>query len=98
MSRMTSLSFLDRGVRPGAAPARSRSLSHPRERVPARIAGARTQLLLDAQELIVLRHAVGARQRSGLDLARVGADREIGDGDVLGLAGAMGDDRRIPRA
>src|SRR5689334_12440740 len=44
------------------------------------------QLLLDAQQLVVLRHPVGAARRPGLDLTGVGGDREVGDGDVLGLA------------
>ena len=44
------------------------------------------QLLLDAQELVVFRGAVGARERAGLDLPAIGGDREVGDGGVFGLA------------
>ena len=40
------------------------------ERVAAGIAGDVAQLLLDAQQLVVLGHAVRARQRAGLDLQR----------------------------
>src|SRR4051812_6663234 len=53
------------------------------------------QLLFDAQQLVVLRDAIGARRRSRLDLSGVRRDREIGDGRVLGLAGAMRDDRGV---
>ena len=49
------------------------------ERVAARIARRVAQVLLDAQELVVLGDAVRARQRAGLDLAGVGADRDVGD-------------------
>src|SRR5688572_1541809 len=45
-----------------------------------------TQRLLDPQELVVLRHAVRARRRAGLDLAAAGGHGEVGDRRVLGLA------------
>ena len=51
------------------------------------------ELLLDPQQLVVLGDAVRASGRARLDLAAVGRHREIGDGRVLGLAGAVGDDR-----
>ena len=47
------------------------------------------QLLLDAQQLVVLRHPLAAGRRAGLDLAAVGGDGEVGDRGVLGLAGAV---------
>src|SRR2546430_8899162 len=47
------------------------------------------ELLLDAQELVVLGGAVGACQRAGFDLAAIGGDREVGDGGVFGLAGTV---------
>jgi hypothetical protein len=43
------------------------------------------ELLLDAQQLVVLRDALAAGGRAGLDLARVDRDGEVGDGRVLGL-------------
>ena len=46
----------------------------------AGIGGAGAQLFFDAQKLIVLRRAVRARQRAGLDLPAIGGDGEIGDG------------------
>ena len=51
--------------------------------------GARAELLLDPEQLVVLRDAVAARRRAGLDLAGAERDGEIGDRRVLGLAGAM---------
>src|SRR5436190_2527671 len=51
--------------------------------------------LLDAQELVVLRDAIGARRRAGLDLPAAGRDGEVGDRRVLGLAGAVRHDRAV---
>ena len=59
------------------------------ERGPARIHRFVTELLLDPKELVVLRDAIGARGRPGLDLAGVHGDGEVGDGRVLGLARAV---------
>ena len=64
----------------------------PRERRPAGIHGPLAELLLDPQQLVVLRDAIGAGGRAGLDLAGVGGDGEVGDRRVLGLAGAVRDD------
>ncbi len=44
------------------------------------------QLFFDAEQLVVLGHAVGTAQRTGLDLAAVGSHGDVGDGGVLGLA------------
>ena len=44
---------------------------------------------LDQQQSVVFRHAVRAAQRAGLDLPAIGGDGEVGDGRVLGLAGAV---------
>src|SRR3712207_4062371 len=52
------------------------------------VARGRAELLLDADELVVLGQAVGAAEGSGLDLTAVGRHREVGDGGVLGFAGA----------
>src|SRR5207245_10114986 len=43
------------------------------------------QLFLDAQQLVVLRGALAAGDRAGLDLARVDRDGDIGDEGGLGL-------------
>src|SRR6476660_2415731 len=53
------------------------------------VAGGVVELLLDAQQLVVLGDALGARGGAGLDLAAVGGDGEVGDGDVLGLPRAV---------
>jgi len=44
------------------------------------------ELLLDAQQLIILGDPVGAGQRTGLDLPATGGNGEIRDGRVLGFA------------
>src|SRR5262249_56253478 len=51
-----------------------------------------TKLLLDPEQLVVLRDAVASRRRAGLDLAGAERDGEIGDRRVLGLAGSVGHD------
>src|SRR5206468_5019838 len=51
--------------------------------------GRLAQVVLDAQQLVVLGDAVGPRRRAGLDLAAVGGDGQVGDRRVLGLAGAV---------
>ena len=49
------------------------------------IHGEVAQFFLDAEELVVLGHAVGAAQGTGLDLAAVGGHGDVGDGGILGL-------------
>ena len=49
------------------------------------------QLLLDAEQLVVLGDPVSAAGGAGLDLAGVGAHHDVGDGGILGLAGAVRD-------
>src|SRR5439155_22298272 len=73
-----------------AGDARVEGAPGPRRRV--------TQLFLDAQELVVLGGTLAARHRAGLDLARVDGDGEVRDEGVLGLAGAVRDDRAVARA
>src|SRR5258708_40024602 len=51
----------------------------------AAIARLRSEVLLDAQELVVFRSAVGTRERAGLDLPAIGGDSEVGDGGILGF-------------
>src|SRR6185369_16341576 len=48
-----------------------------------------TELLLDAQQLVVLRYAIGARRAACLDLTRTGRDGQIRNERVLGLAAAV---------
>src|SRR5262249_12130413 len=56
------------------------------DRAAAEIARLVIQLLLDAQELIILRRTVRAGERAGFDLPAIGGDREVGDGCILRLA------------
>src|SRR4029077_11701458 len=53
------------------------------------IDGRGSELLLDPDQLIVFGQPVGSRQRSGLDLAAIGCDREIGDRFKLGFSRAV---------
>src|SRR5688572_4769300 len=57
----------------------------------ARVRGHIAQVFLDAQQLVVLGHAVRTRERPGLDLARVRADGDVGDGRIFSLPGAVAD-------
>src|SRR5919112_5421539 len=59
------------------------------------VTGLRPELLLDADELVVLGEPVGAGERAGLDLPAVRRDGEVGDGRVLGFSRAMGHHRRV---
>src|SRR5688572_25276413 len=68
------------------------------KRIAAGVLRALAQLLLDAQELVVLGGPVGARERARLDLAGIAADGDVGDGRVLGLARTMRDHRGVTRA
>src|SRR5690606_36102549 len=64
------------------------------ERGTALVGRLVTQLLFDAQQLVVLGHPVGAAQRTGLDLTGSSTHGQVGNGVVLGLAAAVGDDGR----
>ena len=46
----------------------------------------------DAEQLVVLGHAIRAARRAGLDLAGVEGHGDVGDGRVFGLAGAVRND------
>ena len=53
-----------------------------------RVAG---ELLLDTKELVVLGQTLRAARGSGLDLTGAKSDNNVGNGEILGLAGAVGD-------
>ena len=55
----------------------------------AGVNGTGTQMLFDAEQLVVLGHALGAAGSTGLDLAGVQGHGQIGNGGVLGLAGTV---------
>ena len=56
------------------------------------IHGEVAQFFLDAEQLVVLGHTVGAAQRTGLDLAAVGGHGDVGDGGVLSLTRTVAGD------
>src|SRR3972149_2366162 len=66
----------------------------PFQYTPARVARPLPQLLLDAQEAVVLGGALAAGRRAGLDLAGAGGHGQVGDGGVLRLAAAVRDHTR----
>ena len=72
-------------------------LAQVEEGLLAGVLGDITQLLLDAEQLVVLGHPVGAAGGAGFDLGGVHRHHDIGNGHVLGLAGAVGDDGGVPR-
>ena len=55
----------------------------------AGVNGAAAQLLLNAQQLVVLCNTLGTAGSTGLDLAGVQRHGQIGNGGVLGLTGAV---------
>src|SRR5438132_9638318 len=63
------------------------------KRFAPEVEGGVVQLLVDAEEAVILGDALAARRSAGLDLARVRADHDIGDRRVLGLAAPVGDHR-----
>ena len=64
-------------------------------RVPAYVRRARPSSSSMRSSWLYLHDAIGAARRAGLDLARAGADRQVGDRRVFGLARAVRDDRRV---
>ena len=55
----------------------------------AEVLGLVGEGLFDAHKLVVFADAVGAAGAAGLDEAGVESDDEVGDGGVLGFAGAV---------
>src|SRR5579862_6404556 len=76
-------------------PCGSEYVTRARKRGPTRIQRIGSELLLDAQQLVVFRDAIRARRRTRLDLPGPERDGEVRDRRVLGLAGAMGDHRAV---
>ena len=72
------------------------SLGYLQNRAPG-INSLSTELLLDADELIVFRRPVGARERPGFYLPAVCGDGQVGDRGVLGLAGTVRHDGSVGR-
>lgn len=56
------------------------------------------EFILNAEQLVVFRDAVGARRRACFDLAGVGGDGDVGDRAVFRFAGAVRDDSRVAGA
>ena len=75
------------GERPSAS-----LTAHKRQRARAArpaVGGGLAEVGLDAQQLVVLGHAVRAGRGAGLDLPAVRRHGEVGDRGVLGLAAAV---------
>src|SRR5512136_1559777 len=67
----------------------------PGQRLPTPKDSAVAQILLDAEELVVLCDPVRSRGGAGLDLAGVRRHGKVGDGGVFRLPRAVGDDGRV---
>ena len=65
------------------------------ESVDAGVNSAVAQLLLDAEQLVVLCNTLGTAGSTGLDLAGVQSNSQVGDGGVLGLAGTVRGDSSV---
>ncbi len=72
------------------------STSNVVERRQSRVHCRLSQLLFNPQQLVVLGHSVTPARCAGLDLPGIESDHQVGYGDVLGLAAAVGDDRCPP--
>ena len=75
----------DLGVEPSAHAGAASGTTGPHHPEGGRLA----ELLLDAQQLVVLGDPVGPGRGAGLDLAAVGGHGQVGDGGVLGLPRAV---------
>ena len=84
----------ERRWRAAAARSAGRALRIGASARPAAVRGGLAELLLDAQQLVVLGDAVGPGRRAGLDLPAAGGDGEVGDRRVLGLARSGGSSPR----
>src|SRR5205814_368232 len=62
------------------------------------VAGGAAERFPDPRPPGAVGDAVGAAGGAGLDLPRVRRHGDVGDRRVLGLAAAVADDRRVPRA
>src|SRR6266540_6857700 len=65
------------------------------EGLAPRVSRGLPELLLDPKELVVFGGALPPRWSAGLDLPGIRGHGEIGDGGVLGLAGAMTDHHTV---
>ena len=59
------------------------------------VAGSRTELLFDAEKLVVLGHTVGAAGGTGLDLAGVRGNGDVSDRSIFRFARAVRDNGRV---
>ena len=78
-------SLLDSAVQATATRATSRHLA----KFLVTVTGLVAKFDLDLHETVVLGDTVGPAEGTGLDLAAVGGNRNVGDSGVLSLAGAM---------
>ena len=58
-------------------------------------AGGAAEGFFNAQELVIFGGALSAAGGAGFDLSGIDGDGKVGDGAVLGFAGAVGDNRGI---
>ena len=76
------------------APRGSYPLTFDVKRLHPREVGGTSQLLLNAQELVILGHPIASARSPRLDLARVQTHDDIGDGGIFRLTRAVRNDAR----
>src|SRR5438876_2601803 len=81
---VASILILVRLPRPALASFLRRPSRGPAVGPATGVSGGLAQLLLDPQKLVVFRRSLAPGKGAGLDLARIGGNREVGDGGVLG--------------
>ncbi len=55
------------------------------------------QAVLNAEQAVIFAHSLTAGRGTGLDLPGTGGHSQIGNGGILGLTAAMGDDSAVAR-
>jgi hypothetical protein len=67
------------------------------EEAPAGVLGLISELLLDPDQLVVLRDPLSPARRAGLHLPDPRRDSQVGDRRVLGFTGAVREHRPVAR-
>ena len=80
---------LGRAGREPSSP-QSAGLAKVVESVHAQVLSALSEVILDAEKLVVLSNTLGTSRCTSLDLTSVGCNNKVSNGGVLGLTGTVG--------